>query len=300
MTYAFASTTFDRDVERRESHDQLAAQGEVADSRWLLIRGDGLAPVTMRDRFSWIAGDRLGGLPEEWVFLGVRDEHALFAAPHGDRMDDDEAVRWLDVRSAAASLDADEAGILAYARAVLAWRERNRHCGRCGTRNRVEAGGHRLRCPGCDAVSFPRTDPAIIVIVRDGERCLLGRQPGWPTGRYSTLAGFVEPGETLEAAVIREVHEETGVDVGHCRYAGSQPWPFPMSLMLGFEATATSTTIVIGEELEDAAWFDPHDMKLAIADGSLLMPPRMSISRWLIERWHRDVTGHPLPSRARE
>ncbi len=298
MSYAFASTKLDRSVDRRENSLWLTEHLLHHNSRWLLIRGDGRIAITASDHARLTAGDRFDAPPDPWVFLGVHDGHPLFAGS-GDGEHDDNVAQWLDLRGAGMSLDATESGIMAYAQALLAWIERHRHCGRCGVRNRVEAGGHRLRCPACDAVSFPRTDPAIIVIVRDGERCLLGRQAGWPAGRYSTLAGFVEPGETLEAAVIREVREESGVDVDYCRYAGSQPWPFPMSVMLGFEATATSTDIIIGDELEDAAWFDPHDLKLAIGDGSLLMPPRLSISRWLIERWHRDVTGHPLPSRVR-
>jgi NAD+ diphosphatase len=300
MDYAFASCSFDRSVERREDHQALIELALLARSAWIGIAEDGSTPITAGDELATVAGDRLEKLPENWAFLGVREGRPVFAATHGP--DDEVATagggsRWLDLRSAAASLDAASAGILAYGRAILAWLERHRHCGRCGVRNHVEAGGHRLRCPRCDSVSFPRTDPAIIVAVRDGERCLLGRQAGWPAGRFSTLAGFVEPGETLEAAVVREVREETGVQVGQCSYAGSQPWPFPMSLMLGFEARAHTTTIAIGDELEDAQWFDPHDLRLSIAEGSVVMPPRLSISRWLIERWHRDVTGQPLPSR---
>jgi NAD+ diphosphatase len=302
MDYAFASCNFDRSVDRREDHQALTELALLARSAWIGIAEDGSTLITAGDELATVPGDRLEKLPESWAFLGVRENRPVFAASRG--LDDEVAEadggsRWMDLRSAAASLDAASAGILAYARALLAWLERHRHCGRCGERNRVEAGGHRLRCPTCDSVSFPRTDPAIIVAVRDGERCLLGRQAGWPAGRFSTLAGFVEPGETLEAAVVREVCEETGVDVGRCSYAGSQPWPFPMSLMLGFEASAHTTTITIGDELEDAQWFDPHDLRLAIAEGIVVMPPRLSISRWLIERWHRDVTGQPLPSRIR-
>lgn len=297
MDVVFARSGLDRCAERREDHEGLARLGVQPGSRWLLMRPDGSVPVTATGTLPFVHGDRLGDIPDDWVFLGNRRDQPLFAATgSGEGPVAAPDPRWLDLRTAASSIDGEDAAILAYARGLLAWRARSRHCGVCGSRHRVEAGGHRLRCPSCDAVSFPRTDPAIIVAVRDGDRCLLGRQPGWPEGRYSTLAGFVEPGETLEGAVIREVREETGVQVDRCRYAASQPWPFPMSLMLAFEATASTTTLTIGEELEDANWFDPHDIELGIAEGSFVLPPRLSISRWLIERWHHDVTGRPLPS----
>src|SRR5690606_10135209 len=140
-----------------------------------------------------------------------------------------------DLRSIAGDLPAEEAGLLAYARAMVHWRSMHRYCGRCGARNGVSRGGHAMACsnPACQAQQFPRIDPAIIVLVSDGERALLGRQASWPAGRYSTLAGFVEPGESLEDAVRREVLEETGVTVTSLRYHSSQPWPFPASLMLG-------------------------------------------------------------------
>jgi NAD+ diphosphatase len=148
-----------------------------------------------------------------------------------------------------------------------------------------------LRCPDCDACSFPRTDPAVIMTVRDGERCLLGRQASWPAGRWSTLAGFVEPGETLEGTVIREVREESGVLVGDCRYLGSQPWPFPASLMLGFEATAIDPTITVGDELEDARWFEAAELVAAVRRGDTGLPPDISVSRRLVEDWLEDVLG---------
>jgi NAD+ diphosphatase len=299
MDYAFAAVALDRCVERRDRDDELGHSCCAAASGWLFVRTDGSAPVTADGQLALVAGDCIGSLPADWVYLGRLGQRELFAAPAPEPAptDADSNLSWRDLRSAAASLDAGQAGVLAYARALCAWRVRHRYCGECGGRNRAESGGHRLRCPSCGAVSFPRTDPAIIVAVRDGQRCLLGRQAGWPAGRYSTLAGFVEPGETLDAAVAREVREEAGVELGDCRYLGSQPWPFPVSLMLGFEAKAASTQIRLGDELEDARWFDPDEFARALADGSLLPPPRLSISRWLIQRWHLDVTGRPLPER---
>lgn len=292
MSYAFAAAALDRCVERRELHEELSVALRSPDSAWLFLRDDGAAPLTAAGDLAFVPGDRLPEAPEDWLFLGRQGDRTLFAAPTADA---DAVPRWIDLRSAATQLDAGQSGVLAYARALCAWRARHRHCGSCGARNAAEAGGHRLRCPHCDSVSFPRTDPAIIVAVRHGERCLLGRQPGWPAGRYSTLAGFVEPGETLEAAVAREVREEAGVAVEDCRYLGSQPWPFPASLMLGFEARATSAAIALGDELEDARWFDPDELLREQGEGRFALPSRLSISHWLIARWFRDVTGCDLP-----
>ena len=290
--YAFASAAFDRGVALRESHDRLQQLAADPDSRWLLLRDDGAAPVRDGQVLDWQPGSaRLGR--SDWVFLGHGDGRPLFVtlANGDDRID---ASDWLDLRSAAAALEAGQAGLLAYARALCVWRSLHRHCGRCGTRNQAGSGGHRLSCPACGNISFPRTDPAVIFSIRHGQRCLLGRQPGWPPGRYSTLAGFVEPGETLEAAVVREAHEEAGIVVDQCRYLGSQPWPFPASLMLGFETQAIETSIRLGDELEDARWFDPDQLLSGIGSGQLRLPPRLSISRWLIERWLGDVTGAPV------
>lgn len=297
MDYAFVVSALDRRVEWRERHEQLLAVARESGSDWLVVGNDGHVAVTADGHLALIPGDCLVDTMGDWFFLGTRESRPLFALVRHDLQTNES--NWLDLRTAASSIEAGEAGILAYARALMVWQERHRFCGRCGTPNRLEAGGHRLRCPACDCLSFPRTDPAIIVAVRDGDRCLLGRQPGWPAGRYSTLAGFVEPGETLEAAVVREVREEAGIVVHDCRYAGSQPWPFPASLMLGFSANALTTDIHLGDELEDARWFDPETLTTTIRRGKLRLPPALSISRWLIERWYRDVTGQPLPT-ARE
>ena len=295
LEYAFASAMFDRGVERRENHAALCAGCRSVESRWLLLDNDGAAPVENGQTLALLPGTALESDPEDWVFLGVWHGQPLYATrlPTPPRSI---SSPWLDLRTAAMHLDAGQAGLLAYARALCAWRDSHRHCGRCGTRLLAEAGGHRLRCPACGQTAFPRTDPAIIVLVRDGERCLLGRQASWPAGRYSTLAGFVEPGETLEAAVAREVDEESGVLVEDCHYLGSQPWPFPASLMLAFEARARSSRIALGDELEDARWFDPDTLASGLARGAFRPPPRLSIARWLIDRWHRDLTGQPLPA----
>ena len=200
-------------------------------------------------------------------------------------------ARFEDLRLVAAVLPIDDAGLLGYARALVSWRRRHRFCGTCGAKTVPVKSGHVLVCsdPSCRHEQFPRIDPAIIVLVSDGERALLGRQASWPRGRYSTIAGFVEPGESLEDAVAREVIEETGIEVDRIEYHSSQPWPFPASLMLGFTAHAVSKEVHLrDQELEDARWFTRADLA---SDGAIL-PPRQSISFRLIEHWF-DAGGGP-------
>lgn len=207
-------------------------------------------------------------------------------------------TRFEDLRLIAAVLPIEEAGLLGYARAIVSWRRRHRFCGLCGARTVPAKSGHVLVCTGatCRHEQFPRIDPAIIVLVSDGERALLGRQAAWPVGRYSTIAGFVEPGESLEDAVAREVFEETGVEIDAIEYHSSQPWPFPASLMLGFTAHALTREVRLrDQELEDARWFSRADL----ASNRALLPPRQSISFRLIEHWFdaesdvrlRDIQG---------
>jgi NAD+ diphosphatase len=190
-------------------------------------------------------------------------------------------------------LPIDDAGLLGYARALISWRRRHRYCGTCGFKTESAKSGHVLVCanPDCRHGQFPRIDPAIIVLVSDGERALLGRQASWPSGRYSTIAGFVEPGESLEDAVAREVFEETGIRVDAIEYQSSQPWPFPSSLMLGFNAHALTTEVRLqDQELEDARWFTRAD----VASNGAMLPPRQSISFRLIEQWFDAEGGDRL------
>jgi len=185
-------------------------------------------------------------------------------------------------------LDEHDCALLAYAKAMVYWHDRHRFCGDCGSPTVSVDGGFMRVCTDeqCGQQQFPRTDPAIIVLVTSGNRCLLGRQPSWPKGMYSTLAGFVEPGESLEATVIREVREETGVEVAEMRYFASQPWPFPSSLMLAFTAQAASETIHLGQdELEHARWFTREEMRDMLQQGTLKLPFKLAISFHLIENW---------------
>ena len=205
-----------------------------------------------------------------------------------------EATELRELRPLAPLLQTDAASLLAYARALVLWRSRHRFCGVCGAPNQRARAGHVMRCSreSCGNETFPRLDPAIIVLVSDagGERALLGRQASWAAGRYSTIAGFVEPGESLEDAVIREVDEETGVQVGDVEYIASQPWPFPSSLMLGFRAVARTDAISLRDgELEDARWFSRAD----IAAGHPSLPPAGSISSRLIDGWF----NQPAPAK---
>jgi NAD+ diphosphatase len=233
----------------------------------------------------------------EYVFLGEYRGQASFAIAVASESELSIApgIETRDLRMIASELAPEEAGLLAYARAMVTWRERHRFCGRCGAPTIAIQGGHVLRCSqeSCQTQQFPRIDPAIIVLVTDGERALLGRQSSWPEGRYSTIAGFVEPGESLEDTVAREVFEETGVRVGAVEYHSSQPWPFPSSLMLGFIAEAATTAIELSDqELEDARWWTRED----IASGKVSLPTPVSISFRLIETWYD--AGAALPLRA--
>jgi NAD+ diphosphatase len=181
-------------------------------------------------------------------------------------------------------ISAEEAQLLSLARALLIWRSRTRFCGVCGAATAPRSAGYVLVCTQCNAEFFPRIDPAIIVLVTDGPRALLGRQASWPTGRYSALAGFVEPGESLEETVAREVEEETGIGVTRVRYFASQPWPFPASLMLGFHAEAKEAPVQLDGELEDACWFELEELR---GSPQVLLPPPYTIARRLIDAWFR-------------
>ena len=215
-------------------------------------------------------------------FLGVGEDGTAYFSAVGElprRL----GARPATLRDVGAVLTARDAGLLVSAVALANWHSTHTRCPRCGEPTDVVDAGWVRRCPADGSDHFPRTDPAVIVLVHDGgDRCMLGRQPSWPPGRYSTLAGFVEPGESLEQAVIREVQEESGVIVGDVAYRGSQPWPFPASLMLGFWALAVGGEIGVGDqELEDVRWFDRADL-LA---GRPLLPPPASIAHWLISTW---------------
>lgn len=223
---------------------------------------------------------------EHWqraCFLGLRGDEAWFSLTvTGTEL---APPQWLDLRAAAARFDAFEAGIGAYARALTLWQARTRFCSVCGGALRFARSGHVARCGACEAEHFPRTDPAVITLISHGNQVLLARQPGWPERRYSLIAGFVEPGESLEDAVAREALEEVGLVLGECRYQGSQPWPFPSSLMLGFTASAPLQAPRLGAEIEHAFWIEAGALRAAYASGELLPPFAISIARQLLDTW---------------
>ena len=281
--FAFQHPGLDRAEHLRE--DAGALQRHWPDARVLvlddegsvLFDGDGDAP-----RF--LTGAEHAAGPDEAVFLGLDDDGSAWFAMDARRLPKPPPSR-LDLRSAALQWPALAASAYAQARALLHWQARNRFCGGCGAATVLARGGFLARCPGCGLEHYPRTDPAIIVAVSDGERLLLGRQAAWPEKRWSVLAGFLEPGESLEQTVAREVMEEAGVRIRDCRYLASQPWPFPAALMLGFQAEADPQPITIGDELEDARWFTAAQIRAQVAAGEMISSPRMSISRWLIDDW---------------
>jgi NAD+ diphosphatase len=266
-----------------------------ADDEWLQAAWEhpaSKAIVIDRGR-ARVEGDHLVWTPTaqaplgERFFLGVPEGAApgcgLFAVaaalPDG--------VSAATLRDVGAELSDDEAGLLAHAAALSQWHARHRHCPICGAPTVVAMGGHVRRCVVDGTEHHPRTDPAVIMLVTDAaDRALLGRQASWPVGRMSTLAGYVEAGETLEHAVVREVAEEVGVTVDDVRYVASQPWPFPSSLMLAFTARASSTAITVdGAEISEARWFSRQELAAAIADGTLLLPMRASVAFYLIDGW---------------
>ena len=231
------------------------------------------------------------GLPNEMpagerFFLGIDDDHVAYFAIHVDGPHPD--PRAAGLRQAALLLDVQEGGLMVHAVALANWHQAHQYCSRCGERTTVVLAGHVRRCPTDGSEHFPRTDPAVIVlVVDDDDRCLLGRQDGWPAGWFSTLAGFVEPGESPEQAVVREVAEETDIVVTASTYAGSQPWPFPSSLMLGYYARADGAEPrPDGVELSEAYWYSRGELDAALRSGELRLSPSVSISRRLIEGWY--------------
>ena len=286
----FAGPYIDRMGHLRQDEEWLAAVMADTSSRVIPVwKSQNLITVGAEPRAGFVELSALGtdaASREELILLGRHGDAHYFAyeVESAEPPALLQNAQFQDLRQIASQLSAEEAGILAYARAMVSWRRHHRFCGTCGAGTRPAKGGHVLRCtnPGCAHEQFPRLDPAIIVLVSDGDQALLGRQASWPKNRYSTIAGFVEPGESLEDAVTREVAEETGVEVDGVLYHSSQPWPFPSSLMLGFLAHARSKQIHLrDQELEDARWFSVADIKA----GYPLLPPNQSISFSLIEHW---------------
>ncbi|CAN5589034.1 NAD(+) diphosphatase [soil metagenome] len=286
---ALSVRTHDRVGERRTDASWLAETWADPRTRIVPVAGTEFPVDEAGESVRWHAASdlRVDGLR---IFLGERDGVSYFAIEVGAPTDEG---RWTGFRAVVQSLPEPDAGFMVHAIALAEWHATHRFCPRDGSRLVASDAGHVMRCEEHGHQQFPRTDPAVIMLVTDGEdRALMGRQAAWPEGRFSTLAGFVDPGESLEEAVIREVLEESGVHAQGVTYFGNQPWPFPQSLMVGFFARATSTDIhVDGAELSDARWFSREEMKAEADAGTLVLPGGISISRSLVEAWY----GGPLP-----
>jgi NAD+ diphosphatase len=301
---ALSRGTVDRVTERRSDEAWLEAAWANPGTRVLVVE-DGRALVQLNGK----AGPELvfvdpahappgvrfllGQDAEGTVYFGVSAPIASTAASVVD------GAKAVSLRSIGALLDDRDAGLLTHAVALANWHVTHTHCPRCGTPTIPEPAGDTTRCPKDGTEHFPRTDPAVIMLVTDDEdRCLLGRNAAWPERRFSILAGFVDSGESAEQAVIREVHEETGITVENVRYLGSQPWPMPRSLMLGFSAQAPAgqRITVDDTELAEALWFTRAELLRDLEAGELSIAPAVSIARRIIESWY----GGELPDSSAE
>jgi NAD+ diphosphatase len=286
MTIAFAGQPLDRADHLRTDPAGLDA---LRNGDALLLRLEGLLPeLGEAGGLAWVplAGAAAGA---ELVFLGLRGGQALFAAVPTEG-DPDPAYAHRKTWGAIAQLPDDDLAIFGAARSVLDWHARHRFCARCGQPTRLAKGGWQRDCPACHAQHFPRVDPVAIMLVECDGQLLLGRQARFPARSYSALAGFIEPGETIEEAVRREVFEEAGARVGEVRYVASQPWPFPSQLMIGCLGHAESLELTIDKtEIEDARWFTRAEVAEALAHGrdsaSFLPPPPQAIAYHLLQWW---------------
>lgn len=302
----FASLALDRVPLRRRDPAWVTARLENPVSRFLLVRGsEALVTLDSPPAPAWMNAEEAARYlrqAESVILLGEDDTRAYFAIgvpTQGGHPPESEEAGWgfRPLRAVGGLLERQAAGMLAYATGMVQYHHDHRFCAVCGAPTRIAEGGHLRVCSDaqCGQQDFPRTDPAIIVLVSSANRCLLGRQPMWRKTLYSVIAGFVEPGETLEAAVAREVAEETGVQVRDVRYHSSQPWPFPRSLMIGFYATAETTRIYLSDgELEDARWLSREEIAKEVRQGTLELPSGISISHRLIETWYDAGGGRSL------
>ncbi|WP_017461896.1 NAD(+) diphosphatase [Dyella ginsengisoli] len=302
-TFSGLSLVLDRAAERRDEVEWVAARANSSQARFLVLDAEQQAlAITDGDALRWLdAAERESLLPElPASLLGITEQNTFFllhAGARGDAVASALGARRIPLREAGLRLPAHEAGLFAYAKGLAHWQREMRHCHACGGALQLVASGHRAQCMACGKLHFPRTDAAVIVIVEHDGACLLGRQANWPQGRYSTLAGFVEPGESLEDAVRREVAEEAGVRVDQVHYHSSQPWPLPASLMVGFTATAHDRAIQLRDgELEEARWFTPAQIAEGLADGSFATPPKLSVSYRLLAHWLSERGGLDLDS----
>ncbi len=312
----FANSPLDRAAHRRLDEAWLSEKAKDPSS--LIVPFWQLKPLVLppvaEDEgpdAGWLRPDMLEGVPlgtAPMIFLGVKGERAYFALNlhEGSKPEEEGPLKdlgeFMEFRQAGSVLPAGDAAILAQAKAMIDWHKRHLYCAACGQPTDSAEAGYKRVCGSCNSEHFPRTDPVVIMMATDGDRALLGNGQGWPEKMFSTLAGFVEPGESIEEAVAREVFEETGVKVKDVRYHSTQPWPFPSSLMIGCLAVAATTDITIDEnELAQAVWFERSDVQEAVRhaesaankglltrgprDAPLWVPPPMAVSHQLIKAW---------------
>ncbi|MCX8570256.1 NAD(+) diphosphatase [Aminobacter sp. MET-1] len=295
----FAGNLIDRQSEKRSDDSARLALAEPA-TRLLLVASGRLVIDFANDManpyFQLATARMLGGRLDDAVLLGRTDGTATLAVPVGIEPDSVPApLKSVDFRSVVTQAIVDEAalGALAQGAALLAWHASHRFCGRCGAPSEMRAGGYKRVCTACATEHFPRTDPVAIMLTVAGDKCLLGRGRHFQPNMYSALAGFIEPGETIEAAVRRETFEEAGIRLGRVVYYASQPWPFPYSLMIGCFGEALNEDIVADtDELEDCRWFSREEvlqMLSGIHPGELRVPPRHAIAHHLIRAWADEV-----------
>lgn len=297
---ALSRSTLDRATERRSDAAWVEAAWleprtrvvVVSDSKALIRSGADGPELVLVSPGDAPEGTRffLGVDGEEVAYFGVSGEPGAGATGRSA----ENAGKPMALRQVGAVLSDRDAGLMTHAVALAYWHDTHNHCPRCGTPTVPAPAGHLTTCPADRTEHFPRLDPAVIMLVTDPEdRCLLARNAAWPQRRMSVLAGFVEPGESVEQAVAREVFEETAITVGQIRYLGSQPWPLPRSLMLGFQAVAAGgqRIVVDREEIGEAHWFTRAELRASIDEGELAIAPTSSIARRLIEFWY----GAELP-----
>ncbi len=284
----FAGAYLDRAAEYRADVRWLAKALRQERARFLLVAEGGCLASAEDRRLVLVRAKELPGTAsiDSSVFLGMNDKAPVFAVSVAEAAPEiDAEAAFVDLRSLGGMLSPAEANLAAHAIGMIRWRTTQRFCSLCGHEAQIEAAGYASLCRNdeCATRTFPRVDPAIIVLVCDDHgRCLLGRQHSWPEGMYSTIAGFVEPGESLEDAVVREVYEETNIETDAVRYASSQPWPFPASLMLGFRAHALTADIRRNDgELSDVRWLTREELRQRVVK----LPARQSIARRLVDDW---------------
>ena len=285
---AFADGTLSRAAQLRANDDDKALPRRESSCVILVGTDQNVAVVGEETLARLRVTDLPAGTPLTFLGLEPASGAAVFAADALD-LRTAPAHRFAPFRGLMAELDPANAALGAYAVGMVGWHRVHRHCGRCGAATNIEQAGHRRRCPNCGLVQFPRTDPAVTMLVENGDRALLSRRHGAPAHRWSALAGFVEPGETPEQAVIRETHEETGINIAAVEYVTSQPWPFPSALMIGFWAFTDpdddATLTPQPGELVEARWFDRAELGTKLAEGSIGLPPPGTIGNYLISTW---------------